>query len=79
MAFTSGYFSSLGMMYAPRVVPPRLSKFTGQASALALVGGMLISIYKTIIMNMKHHARPIADFIVHKMFELISNYNFSSD
>ncbi|PAV83493.1 hypothetical protein WR25_24058 [Diploscapter pachys] len=55
MALTSGYFSSLGMMYAPRVVPPRLSKFTGQASALALVGGMLISIYTTTIMNMERH------------------------
>ncbi|CAI5449284.1 unnamed protein product [Caenorhabditis angaria] len=40
MAFTSGYFSSLGMMYSPRVCPPELSKLAGQISALCLVAGI---------------------------------------
>ncbi|KAK6057877.1 nucleoside transporter [Cooperia oncophora] len=39
MAFTSGYFSSLAMMYAPRVVPGSLSKTAGMIAALFLVTG----------------------------------------
>ncbi|CAE46670.1 Equilibrative nucleoside transporter 1 [Caenorhabditis elegans] len=40
LAFTSGYFSSLGMMYTPRVCPPEYSKLAGQVSALSLVLGI---------------------------------------
>ncbi|VDK49942.1 unnamed protein product [Cylicostephanus goldi] len=40
MAFTSGYFSSLGMMYAPRVVESKFSKTAGMAAGLCLVIGM---------------------------------------
>ncbi|KAK6024372.1 nucleoside transporter [Ostertagia ostertagi] len=39
MAFTSGYFSSLAMMYAPRVVKSSLSKTAGMMAALFLVTG----------------------------------------
>ncbi|VDM58484.1 unnamed protein product [Angiostrongylus costaricensis] len=42
MALSSGYFSSLGMMYAPRVVPESLSKTAGMAAALCLVAGEVI-------------------------------------
>ncbi|CAJ0604567.1 unnamed protein product [Cylicocyclus nassatus] len=44
MAFTSGYFSSLGMMYAPRVVESKLSKTAGMAAALCLVIGLMTGV-----------------------------------
>ncbi|VDO21191.1 unnamed protein product [Haemonchus placei] len=44
MAFTSGYFSSLAMMYAPRVVHSSLSKTAGMAAAAILVTGTCLHI-----------------------------------
>ncbi|KAJ1372344.1 hypothetical protein KIN20_034480 [Parelaphostrongylus tenuis] len=44
MAFTSGYYSSLAMMYAPRVVPESLSKTAGMAAALFLVAGIMVGV-----------------------------------
>ncbi|EGT53691.1 hypothetical protein CAEBREN_25466 [Caenorhabditis brenneri] len=51
MAFTSGYFSSLGMMYAPRVCPPEYSKLAGQVSALSLVLGITAGVGFTYAIN----------------------------
>lgn len=51
MAFTSGYFSSLGMMYAPRVCPPQYSKLAGQVSALSLVLGITAGVGFTYAIN----------------------------
>ncbi|CAD6194665.1 unnamed protein product [Caenorhabditis auriculariae] len=58
MAFTSGYFSSLGMMYAPRVCPPHLSKLAGQIAALCLVTGIMCGVaftplITTMVQNIK--------------------------
>uniref|UniRef100_A0A7I4YSZ4 Equilibrative nucleoside transporter domain containing protein n=2 Tax=Haemonchus contortus TaxID=6289 RepID=A0A7I4YSZ4_HAECO len=44
MAFTSGYFSSLAMMYAPRVVHSSLSKTAGMAAAAILVTGVFCGV-----------------------------------
>ncbi|KJH48628.1 nucleoside transporter [Dictyocaulus viviparus] len=44
MAFTSGYYSSLGMMYAPKVVPDSLSKTAGMAAALCIVTGVMVGV-----------------------------------
>lgn len=52
MAFTSGYFSSLGMMYAPRVVPSSLSKTAGMAAALCLVGGIMCGVAFTPLITL---------------------------
>ncbi|CAL2039380.1 unnamed protein product [Caenorhabditis brenneri] len=51
LAFTSGYFSSLGMMYAPRVCPPEYSKLAGQVSALSLVLGITAGVGFTYAIN----------------------------
>uniref|UniRef100_A0A1I7TT16 Cyclic nucleotide-binding domain-containing protein n=1 Tax=Caenorhabditis tropicalis TaxID=1561998 RepID=A0A1I7TT16_9PELO len=51
MAFTSGYFSSLGMMYAPRVCPPESAKLAGQLSALSLVLGITSGVGFTYAIN----------------------------
>ncbi|WKY03307.1 hypothetical protein Q1695_004784 [Nippostrongylus brasiliensis] len=51
MAFTSGYFSSLGMMYAPRVVPSQLSKTAGMAAALCLVTGIMCGVSFTPVIT----------------------------
>ncbi|KAK6023085.1 nucleoside transporter [Ostertagia ostertagi] len=51
MAFTSGYFSSLGMMYAPRVVPSALSKTAGMAAALCLVTGIMCGVAFTPVVT----------------------------
>ncbi|ULT93706.1 hypothetical protein L3Y34_003298 [Caenorhabditis briggsae] len=55
MAFTSGYFSSLGMMYAPRVCPPEYSKLAGQVSALSLVLGITAGVGFTYAINAMMH------------------------
>ena len=39
MATSSGYFSSLAMMYAPRVVHPSQAKIAGMTAALCLMLG----------------------------------------
>ncbi|XGW25273.1 hypothetical protein V3C99_006581 [Haemonchus contortus] len=52
MAFTSGYFSSLGMMYAPRVVPSSLSKTAGMAAALCLVTGIMCGVAFTPLITL---------------------------
>ncbi|KAK6751905.1 hypothetical protein RB195_003367 [Necator americanus] len=44
MAYTSGYFSSLAMMYAPRVVHSSLSKTAGMAGALFLISGIMCGV-----------------------------------
>ncbi|KHJ82675.1 nucleoside transporter, partial [Oesophagostomum dentatum] len=44
MAYTSGYFSSLAMMYAPRVVHSSLAKTAGMASALFLITGLMCGV-----------------------------------
>ncbi|CAJ0953023.1 unnamed protein product, partial [Mesorhabditis belari] len=51
MAFTSGYFSSLAMMYAPKVVPEALSKTAGMISALCLIGGITSGILFTFVLR----------------------------
>ncbi|KAE9419208.1 hypothetical protein Angca_009098, partial [Angiostrongylus cantonensis] len=55
MALSSGYFSSLGMMYAPRVVPESLSKTAGMAAALCLVAGVMAGVaftpFVTLMVN----------------------------
>ncbi|CAI2352408.1 unnamed protein product [Caenorhabditis sp. 36 PRJEB53466] len=51
MAFTSGYFSSLGMMYSPRVCPPEYSKLAGQVSALFLVFGIAAGVAFTPVIT----------------------------
>ncbi|VDD92106.1 unnamed protein product [Enterobius vermicularis] len=42
MSFTSGYFSSLGMMYAPKAVEPSKAPVAGMMSAFFLICGMLL-------------------------------------
>ncbi|RCN31869.1 nucleoside transporter [Ancylostoma caninum] len=44
MAFTSGYFSSLAMMYAPRVVQSSYAKTAGMAGALFLITGIMCGV-----------------------------------
>nr|CDJ87518.1 Delayed-early response protein equilibrative nucleoside transporter domain containing protein [Haemonchus contortus] len=44
MAFTSGYFSSLALMYAPRVVPSSLSKTARLEAGASLVTGVLCGV-----------------------------------
>uniref|UniRef100_A0A1I7WQX2 Aa_trans domain-containing protein n=1 Tax=Heterorhabditis bacteriophora TaxID=37862 RepID=A0A1I7WQX2_HETBA len=51
MALTSGYFSSLGMMYAPRIVPGNQAKIVGMTAALCLILGMFTR--KIIIEDLK--------------------------
>ncbi|KAK6751909.1 hypothetical protein RB195_003370 [Necator americanus] len=52
MAFTSGYFSSLGMMYAPRVVSSSMSKTAGMAAALCLVTGIMAGVSFTPLITL---------------------------
>ncbi|KIH65654.1 nucleoside transporter [Ancylostoma duodenale] len=52
MAYSSGYFSSLGMMYAPRVVPSSMSKTAGMAAALCLVTGIMTGVAFTPLITL---------------------------
>ncbi|EYC30935.1 hypothetical protein Y032_0004g1858 [Ancylostoma ceylanicum] len=52
MALSSGYFSSLGMMYAPRVVPSSMSKTAGMAAALCLVTGIMAGVAFTPVITL---------------------------
>ncbi|PAV84049.1 hypothetical protein WR25_07602 [Diploscapter pachys] len=49
MSFSSGYCSSLGMMNAPRVVPPGLSRIAGQAAAFCLIFGLFCGAALTFV------------------------------
>ncbi|KAK6033154.1 nucleoside transporter [Ostertagia ostertagi] len=49
MAFTSGYFSSLAMMYAPRVVPEKYAKIAGMTAALCLILGIFSGVSFTLV------------------------------
>lgn len=49
MALTSGYFSSLAMMYAPRVVPERHAKIAGMTAALCLILGIFSGVSFTLV------------------------------
>ncbi|VDO25904.1 unnamed protein product [Haemonchus placei] len=49
MALTSGYFSSLAMMYAPRVVPERYAKIAGMTAALCLILGIFSGVSFTLV------------------------------
>ncbi|CAI4228470.1 unnamed protein product [Auanema sp. JU1783] len=56
MAITSGYFSSLGMMYAPSIAPDHLKKVAGQCAGLALVGGIMAGVaFTPVITSMVEH------------------------
>lgn len=46
MSITSGYFSSLGMIYAPRVVHPSKSRIAGMMAAFFLIlGEYIVTVY----------------------------------
>ncbi|CAJ0604523.1 unnamed protein product, partial [Cylicocyclus nassatus] len=47
MAYTSGYFSSLALIYTPSVVPPSYQNISGMAAAIALMLGILCGILFT--------------------------------
>ncbi|KAH9419244.1 Nucleoside transporter [Dermatophagoides pteronyssinus] len=49
MAVSSGYFSSLCMMYAPKCVPSHLATISGQMAALTILLGILIGINISLI------------------------------
>ncbi|WKY16914.1 hypothetical protein Q1695_001488 [Nippostrongylus brasiliensis] len=49
MSITSGYFSSLAMMYAPRVVPERYAKIAGMTAALCLILGIFSGVAFTLV------------------------------
>ncbi|KAK5966429.1 Equilibrative Nucleoside Transporter [Trichostrongylus colubriformis] len=49
MALSSGYFSSLAMMYAPRVVPEKYAKIAGMSAALCLILGIFSGVSFTLI------------------------------
>ncbi|GMT35813.1 hypothetical protein PFISCL1PPCAC_27110, partial [Pristionchus fissidentatus] len=49
MALSHGYFSSLGMMYAPRVVHPSLSKIAGMTAAMCLILGLFCGVTFTVV------------------------------
>ncbi|ETN87187.1 Nucleoside Transporter [Necator americanus] len=49
MAVTSGYFSSLAMMYAPRVCPERYAKIAGMTAALCLIIGVFSGVSFTLV------------------------------
>ncbi|KAL6722607.1 hypothetical protein Aduo_017717 [Ancylostoma duodenale] len=49
MALTSGYFSSLAMMYAPRVCPERYAKIAGMTAALCLILGIFAGVSFTLV------------------------------
>ncbi|CAJ0933654.1 unnamed protein product, partial [Mesorhabditis belari] len=51
MAFSSGYLSSLAMMYAPKVVPEALSKTAGMISSLCLIAGIASGVIFTFIIQ----------------------------
>ncbi|CAJ0572699.1 unnamed protein product, partial [Mesorhabditis spiculigera] len=48
MSFTSGYFSSLGMMYAPRVVDPSRARIAGMMAAFFLIFGIVSGLFFTM-------------------------------
>ncbi|KHJ97010.1 nucleoside transporter [Oesophagostomum dentatum] len=49
MSYTSGYFSSLAMMYAPRVCPERYAKTAGMMAALCLILGIFSGVSFTLV------------------------------
>ncbi|TMS36407.1 hypothetical protein L596_003579 [Steinernema carpocapsae] len=51
MSVTSGYFSSLGMMYAPRVVDPKNSRIAGMMAAFFLILGICCGILNTFFVS----------------------------
>uniref|UniRef100_A0A0N4ZGL6 Equilibrative nucleoside transporter 1 n=1 Tax=Parastrongyloides trichosuri TaxID=131310 RepID=A0A0N4ZGL6_PARTI len=51
MSFTSGYLSSLGMMYAPRSVPVSKSSIAGMMSAFFLILGITSGIVFTFLVT----------------------------
>lgn len=48
MSFTSGYYSSVGMMYAPKVVEPSKAPVAGMMSAFFLICGIFSGIFFTL-------------------------------
>ncbi|KAK5644411.1 hypothetical protein RI129_005711 [Pyrocoelia pectoralis] len=49
MGLTSGYLSSLGMMYAPRTVEPRYAATAGMFAAAALITGIFVGVMSSFI------------------------------
>ncbi|GMT05958.1 hypothetical protein PENTCL1PPCAC_28132, partial [Pristionchus entomophagus] len=51
LALTQGYFSSLGMMYAPRVVDKSLSMIAGKTAAMCLILGLASGATFTLVIQ----------------------------
>ncbi|KAF8354773.1 ent-7 [Pristionchus pacificus] len=51
LALSHGYFSSLGMMYSPRVVNPSLSKIAGMTAAMMLILGITAGVTFGFVMQ----------------------------
>ncbi|XP_018335135.2 equilibrative nucleoside transporter 1-like, partial [Agrilus planipennis] len=49
MGLTSGYFSSLGMMYAPRTVEPQYAATAGMFGAAALITGIFSGVLLSFV------------------------------
>ncbi|CAJ0604551.1 unnamed protein product [Cylicocyclus nassatus] len=53
LSYTNGYFSSLAMMYAPRIVPSPLAKTAGMLASLFLLSGILLGVaFTPVIITM---------------------------
>ncbi|EAA01977.2 AGAP012748-PA [Anopheles gambiae str. PEST] len=52
MAFTSGYFSSLGMMYTPQSVEPQYAMTAGMFAAAMLITGIFTGILFSMVFPM---------------------------
>ncbi|RWS02536.1 equilibrative nucleoside transporter 3-like isoform X2, partial [Dinothrombium tinctorium] len=51
LGFTSGYFSSLGMMYAPRCVQPEYAGVAGMMAAFVLICGIFLGVNFSLVFS----------------------------